>query len=430
MLHFQRSQLLINQGRYDLAEKELRQVLSVEPDFASAHELLAVCLSEKKQYVEAFQEIGAAIALNPSHANFYYTHANLLRMQGNLKQAEGAILEALRLDTEEPNYHALLANIQQTQGRDIEALRSTEQGLSLDPEHVWSMNIRLLTLLNLGRISEAETEVDATLAISPNHPFPHAVKGWVLLHQNQISDAMHSFREALRIEPSLDWARVGLLEALKAKNDLYRLILKFDLWRLRLKATQDDIYSGQPQDPFLRLLFCPLMLLMNFGRSFFTLLLWFNPYGRLALTSQEVSDAAFMTLPHLFGFGLLLALATNQLFFMLMPLSILILASGISEFKIANGWRLNVFPGFVLLTGLSFGLMSVSVLFPEKLDIAKFLMFTALQGLMFSLPGLGLSWLGIGLFDFLQARVQVPPSEQPPLSSLPLAQKPSKASKD
>lgn len=429
MLHFQRSQLLINQGRYDLAEKELRQVLSLEPDYASAHELLAVCLSEKKQYAEAFQEIEAAITLNPSQASFYYTYANLLRRQGKIKQAEKTILEALRLDTEEPNYHALLANIQRAQGRDIEALRSTEKGLSLDPEHVWSMNIRLFTLLNLGRISEVETEVDATLAIAPEDPFPHAVKGWILLHQSQILEAMHSFREALRIEPNFDWARLGLLEALKANNYLYRLILKFDLWRLRLNATQDDT-SSVLQDPFVRFLSWPLMLLMDFGRSFFTLLLWFNPYGRLALTSQEVRDAAFMTLPHLVGFGFLLALTTNQLFFLLMPLSIFILASGISEFKIADGWRLNLFPGFVLLMGLSLSLMSVSVLFPEKLDISKFLMLTGLKGLMFSLLGLALSWVGLGLFEFLQARIKVSPSEQVPSNSLPLAQKPSKASKD
>lgn len=425
MLHFQRSQLLINQGRYDLAEKELRQLLSVEPDYASAHELLAICLSEQKQYAEAFQEIGAAIALNPSHASFYDTYANLLWTRGNLEQAEEAILEALRLNPDEPNYHALLANIQRAQGRDIEALRSTERGLSLDPEHVWSMNIRLLILLNLGRISEAEAEVDATLAIAPEAAFPHAVKGWVLLHQNQILDAKHSFREALRIEPNLDWARLGLLEVLKAKNYLYRLILKFDLWRLRLNSTEDDI-SSVLQDPFVRLVSWPLMLLMDFGRSLFTLFLWFNPYGRLALTSQEVRDAAFNTLPHLCGFGMLLALAINQLFFMLMPISILMLTVGISEFKIANGWRLKVFPGFILLTGLSVSLMSVGVLFPEKLDIAKFLMVTGFQGLVFSFSGLPLSMIGLGLLDFFQARIKGLHSEQAASNSLPLDQKPSK----
>jgi tetratricopeptide (TPR) repeat protein len=64
--HFQRSQLLINQGRYDLAEEELQQVLSDDPYNASAHGLLAFCLAEKKQYIKALKEISEVIALVPS----------------------------------------------------------------------------------------------------------------------------------------------------------------------------------------------------------------------------------------------------------------------------------------------------------------------------------------------------------------------------
>jgi tetratricopeptide (TPR) repeat protein len=289
MLHFQRSQLLINQGRYDLAEKELRQLLSAEPDYASAHGLLAVCLSEKQQHEEALKEIREAIALSPSHSGFHYIHAGILRDQNALDAAKKAILEALRLDPEDADCVGRLASIQYDQRKYTEALKSAEQGLSIDAEHVWSMNMRLLAFIELGRITEAEAEVNGTLAIAPDHPFPHTVKGWVLLHQNRNAEAMESFKEALRLKPDQEWPRLGLLETLKARNGLYRFILRLDLWRSRLSTGQRFALLALMVLPQTRALFLLLVLLIGLTKFFFTFLLWFDPYGRLALSPKEIA---------------------------------------------------------------------------------------------------------------------------------------------
>jgi tetratricopeptide (TPR) repeat protein len=311
--HFQRSQLLINQGRYDLAEKELRQLLSAEPDYASAHGLLAVCLSEKKQQEEALKEIREAIALSPSHSGFHYIHAGILRDQNALEAAKKAILEAMRLDPEDADCYARLASIQYDQSKYKEALKSAEQGLSVDAEHVWSMNMRLLALIELGRIAEAEAEVNGTLAVAPDHPFPHTVKGWVMLHQNQHAEAMESFTEALRLKPDGEWARLGLLETLKARNGLYRFILRLDLWRSRLSTGQRFALLALMILPQTRALFLLLVLLIGFAKFFFTFLLWFDPYGRLALSSKEITTNKWiLAIFGSFGPGILLCWITQQ----------------------------------------------------------------------------------------------------------------------
>ena len=49
-----RAQLLIQQQRYDLAERELRGLLVEEPDQAELHSLLAVCrFQEESRWMEA-----------------------------------------------------------------------------------------------------------------------------------------------------------------------------------------------------------------------------------------------------------------------------------------------------------------------------------------------------------------------------------------
>jgi tetratricopeptide (TPR) repeat protein len=311
--HFQRSQLLINQGRYDLAEKELRQLLSAEPDYASAHGLLAVCLSEKKQHEAALKEISQAIALSPSYSGFHYIHAGILRDQNALDAAKKAILEALRLDPEDADCHARLATIQYDQHKYTEALKSAEQGLRVDAEHVWSMNMRLLALIELGRIAEAEVEVNGTLAVAPDHPFPHTVKGWVMLHQNQHAEAMESFKEALRLKPGGEWARLGLLESLKARNGFYRLILRLDLWRSRLTTAQRFVLLALVLLPQTRALFLLLVLLVGLTKFFFTFLLWFDPYGRLALSPKQIATNKWiLAILGLFAPGILLCWLTQQ----------------------------------------------------------------------------------------------------------------------
>ena len=45
--------------------------------------------------------------------------------------------------------------------------------------------------------------------------------------------AAEHFREALRLDPQNDWARRGIIEALKARHFIYALMLKYFLWMAR-----------------------------------------------------------------------------------------------------------------------------------------------------------------------------------------------------
>ena len=42
--HFDRAEVLFDQGRYELAEKELRAEIAKNPQSADAHALLSMCL--------------------------------------------------------------------------------------------------------------------------------------------------------------------------------------------------------------------------------------------------------------------------------------------------------------------------------------------------------------------------------------------------
>ena len=54
----ERALLLLQQRRFDLAEKELRQVLATTPEHFPAHAWLSLTLMEMGRYAEAESEAG------------------------------------------------------------------------------------------------------------------------------------------------------------------------------------------------------------------------------------------------------------------------------------------------------------------------------------------------------------------------------------
>jgi tetratricopeptide (TPR) repeat protein len=143
--------------------------------------------------------------------------------------------EALRLDPEDADYYAALANFNLTTKDWQDAAELAEQGLAIDPEHIACANIRAMALTNLGRRDDAGATTAAALSRDPNDATSHANMGWTQLHAGEPRRALEHFREALRLEPGSEWARQGIVEAFKARNILYRVMLAYFLWMSRLK---------------------------------------------------------------------------------------------------------------------------------------------------------------------------------------------------
>jgi tetratricopeptide (TPR) repeat protein len=308
--HFDRALVLFEQSRHDLAEQELRQALAADPDHAFAHALLALCLSERKQYQEATEEAKTAIHLAPDVPFAHYALASTLAARDRLQEAADVIREAIRLNPEDADYFALLAAIRFEQRRWSETLEAADQGLQLDPEHVTCNNMRAMALVKLGRKQEAGATITTALAKDPDDALSHANQGWTLLEQGNPTQALTHFREALRLEPGLEWARAGIVEALKARNLLYRLFLWYFLWMAKLsRRAQWGLLIGgyigyrlldnlAADHPALAPWVWPVLVaylifawMTWLAVPLFNLLLRLDRFGRLALSREEIVAA-------------------------------------------------------------------------------------------------------------------------------------------
>ncbi|MGV3523710.1 MAG: tetratricopeptide repeat protein [Candidatus Sericytochromatia bacterium] len=307
-LYFERIQLLIDQARYGLAQQDLEQVLGESPDDPLAHALLAHCLLEQAQLRPALMHAQTAVGLAPDVAFCHYMLALVQQELGHYKAARTSILQALALEPEDPDYLARLGLLYLVESRWQEALQAAEQALSFYPEHIDSLNLRSMALVKLGQAGAAVTNLEHALLHEPDNARVHANRGWTLLHQGEHEQAMAAFREALRLEPGLEWSREGMLEALKSRYLLYRLFQRYHFWMGRFGRTQQFAFlialllgvrlvlalasqvSGVLAAGLLALYF-GFVALSWLADPLFNLLLRFHPFGRYVLTSHESAGA-------------------------------------------------------------------------------------------------------------------------------------------
>ena len=309
----ERALLLHQQGRHELAERELRQHLASEPGDGFAHALLAINLLEQEQLDAAESAAREAIGNAPDVAFAHYALARVLSQRNREDEAVQAIREAIRIEPTDADYHGMLAAIEFDRRRWAEALAAAESGLQFDPEHVGCNNLRAMALVRLGRTVEAGATIESTLARNPEDAFSHANRAWTHLESGRRKEAMEHFRESLRLDPTNDWARAGLVEALKAGNPVYAVMLKYFLWMQKLPdgarwgillggyfgnrvlgvvARENPAWS--PWITPLRVLYVAFALLTWLANPLFNLALFLHPVGRHALNDDQRSQARWV----------------------------------------------------------------------------------------------------------------------------------------
>lgn len=302
----QRAIQLIEMNRYTDAERLLRTTLADSPDDASAHGFLSSCLIHQKKIKEAHDEADLAIGLNPNISWFYSTKARAFMADDRYVQAEEWFLKAIELEPDNATYHSNIANCRLLRDDLQGAFEFSARSMELDPDDEDVVDIHVLILNKMGRKEEANELLEGSLHRNPENDFAHANQGWAELHNNNPKKARIHFEEALKISPSNEYARSGLLESIKAGNPIYRIMLLWMLWLGKLSPNTRWIvllggyavfrladrasYAWPEYTLFIKPIvyaYFIFAIMTWFTKPLFDLLLFFHPVGRHALTRLE-----------------------------------------------------------------------------------------------------------------------------------------------
>src|SRR5215475_3354285 len=217
---FQRGVVDHQAGRLLQAQAAYRQILTIDPAHADAHNNLGNVLSALGRPAEAEASCREALRLRPNYPQAHYNLGIALSALGRPAEAEASYREALRLRPNYPQAHYNLGNVLSALGRPAEAEASCREALRLRPNHPEAHLNLGNALKGLGRPAEAGASYREALRLLPNSPQAHSNLGIALAEQGKLDEAVAAYRQAIGIKSNYPEAYANLGAALSKQGKL------------------------------------------------------------------------------------------------------------------------------------------------------------------------------------------------------------------
>jgi tetratricopeptide (TPR) repeat protein len=309
----QRAEILVNQGKYEDAERLLKDLLINDPNDVHVLTLLSEVKLQQGKVEEADRLINVAIGISPDFGFLFYVKARISIHLSQYDEAERNIKQAVEMEPFNANFFALWGSIKLTRKQYDLALELADKSLALDAENLLGLNVRSTALMKLNNKEESFRTIEGALREDPNNSYTHSNYGWNLLEKGEHKKALEHFKEALKNDPNNGYAKAGMAEALKASNFLYKGFLKYSFFMSNLTAKyQWGVIIGfyllskglrtvaqqyEALSPYLMPL---IILLALFAFSTWVigplsnLFLRLNKYGKYLLDKKEILSSNFV----------------------------------------------------------------------------------------------------------------------------------------
>lgn len=151
------------------AEEIASEAIESQPNIPLSYFVTGLTFRERKEYVKAMVEAEKAISLDPNYANAHILLATLLYYAGRADESIDRIKKAMRLNPHHPfNYTFHLGQAYYTLRRYDEAVGAFQKGIESNPAserlHVWLA----AALAKSGRMDDALWEADQVKVLNPD----------------------------------------------------------------------------------------------------------------------------------------------------------------------------------------------------------------------------------------------------------------------
>ena len=306
-----RGRALLTRSRYQESAECFRQGIAIEPRASLCYALLAIALMNiEGRAREAVDVARRAVAEEPEES---FNHSILSMALGSLakdgetdlcREALATAQEAVRLDPDSDLAYTSLGRAQLRLRQWVQAEASARKALELDPDDSSAAEILSVALLQQGKDGDHHHLVQHQLANSPESDTAHSAAGWNALRRGDHRRANEHFAEALRLNPTSEAARLGLIESYRARSFFYRWLIQLDAAVGRLTSGRQTAFwlggyvvykvaygALRTTAPWAATLLMAAWLLLVFGSHLFrglsSLFVLFDRFGRQSLRTKE-----------------------------------------------------------------------------------------------------------------------------------------------
>lgn len=210
-----KADLLIDLGKYDLAEMLVRESLAQDPQNDSALCKLSYIKSQTGYLDESIEYINIAIGIQPNNASYLVHKAYVLLNLSRFEEAEIFFETAATIDANNPEVFTFWANLKIETGDFKQALEFSNIALELDPTSITAMVFNSIALMHLGIFEESKQILERALSTEPNNKYVWLNLGCCCLELKEYDDAKYYFEKTLKLDPEYKLAMKGLQLACK-----------------------------------------------------------------------------------------------------------------------------------------------------------------------------------------------------------------------
>jgi Tfp pilus assembly protein PilF len=186
--------------RSEPARRAIVAALATAPQDPRLHAMLGRVALVEKQWRQAEECFGRALALDPNVAGYHCGVVLSLVERGRYPQAEKAVLRALELDPEMAWAWELYARVMHHTGHLDKARKLLRKSLALDPESESAHYLLTLVESERHELRAAAHHSREGLRVAPSEAPSHAVEAARLLRSGHPFQARAAMREALSLD--------------------------------------------------------------------------------------------------------------------------------------------------------------------------------------------------------------------------------------
>ena len=206
----------IQAGDLNHAQDRLQKVLELDKSKSEAWNLLGWIQSQQKQFPEAIESIGRAIAIHPAEPSLHRNLGFVYQTAAEFTQAVSCFERAIQLAPEDANAHNELGVALRSTKRHETAADHLREAIRLQP-NVPLFHQNLAEVLgNLEQYEEATSQYEEAISLAPADAGLKNGLGVILQAAGKHNEAIDRFREALVAAPNHPLYENNLAAALQS----------------------------------------------------------------------------------------------------------------------------------------------------------------------------------------------------------------------
>ncbi len=169
-IYYEFAHLCVKTNDMDKAEKILKKVVDLNPDFAMAHKDLGVLYLSKRLFDYAEDEFNQALKIAPDNFDILFEYANYLHATTDFAKADEYYQKALQINSDDPD----------------------------------ALGFSALNKIQLNELDEAYKQITHAIEHNPNNSFMYFIAGKIKFIQKMYEDAKMYFVKSYELEKTYD----------------------------------------------------------------------------------------------------------------------------------------------------------------------------------------------------------------------------------